>query len=179
MKLTRRAFAGGMAAATLAASARASDDALSAAVLAITLSQPKSLDGLRLTGEDGPVMLTAFRGRLVILNFWATWCLPCRREMPSLSRLATAMAGRPCSILPLAMDRGGLARVAAFYDETGISNLPLLAGDAANLQEVVANTGLPSTCLIDSAGMMRWSVTGEARWDDADTIKWITSLLPA
>lgn len=177
--LTRRALvAGGLAAVGGCAVARA-EDALSAAVLAITHAAPKSLDGIAMTGPDGPVHLTDFRGRLVILNLWASWCLPCRREMPSLSRLAGVLTGKPVVVLPLSFDRRGLEAVTEFYAELGLTNLPRLAGDTANLQAVNVGPGLPATLVIDAAGLMRWSVTGEATWDDADTLRWLSALLPA
>ncbi|MBL8791984.1 MAG: TlpA family protein disulfide reductase [Rhizobiales bacterium] len=153
-------------------------DALSAAVLAITLSQPRTIDNLKMRGKDGPLSLTAYRGQLVILNLWATWCLPCRREMPSLSRLAQWMKGKPSAVLPLAFDRSGTSAVETFYAEMAITNLPVLVGQSANLQDVTSQVGLPSTLILDDAGRVRWSISGEAEWDDPDTLRWLTSLLP-
>ena len=175
--LSRRQFVGGVLPMCLAGHpALAEDIAISAAVLAITHAQPRSLDALLIKGESGAISLTAFRGRIVILNMWATWCLPCRREMPSLSRLKVTLRDTPVDILPVALDRRGLEAVRGFYVETGITNLPALSGDAANLQEVTPNVGLPSTYILDGDGLLRWSVTGEAQWDDEDTLRWITTL---
>lgn len=130
---------------------------ISAAVLAITHAQPRSLDALLIKGESGAISLTAFRGRIVILNMWATWCLPCRREMPSLLRLKVTLRDTPVDILPVALDRRGLEAVRGFYVDAGITNLPALSGDAANLQEVTPNVGLPSTYILDGDGLLRWS----------------------
>jgi len=152
--------------------------ALAAAVLAIELSQPYSIDNIQIEGKEGPLSLSDHRGRLIVLNLWATWCLPCRREMPSLSRLAQMMDGRPCSVLPLAFDRSGMGAVEKFYADMAIANLPVLVGQTANLQEVTTHTGLPSTLVLDGTGQVRWSVSGEAQWDDPDTLRWLTSLLP-
>ncbi len=177
MTLTRRHFIGGVMPMWLAGRpALAADSAISAAVLAITHAQPRSLDALLIKSEEGELALTALRGRIVILNMWATWCLPCRREMPSLSRLKVKLQNAPVDILPVAFDRRGLEAVRGFYAETGIANLPALSGDAANLQEVAPNVGLPSTYILDGDGRLRWSVTGEAQWDDEDTLRWITAL---
>lgn len=177
MTLSRRQLVGGILPMCLAGRpALAADNAISAVVLAITHAQPRSLDALLIKGEGGTVSLAAFRGRIVILNMWATWCLPCRREMPSLSRLKLTLRDAPVDILPVALDRRGLEAVRDFYAETGITNLPSLSGDAANLQEVAPNVGLPSTFILDGEGLLRWSVTGEAQWDDSDTLRWIFTL---
>ncbi len=183
MMLSRRGLAKGLVGGSSAMFFAAwnqvqASQALSAAVLAITLSQPRTIDNLQMLGKDGPLSLTAYRGQLVILNLWATWCLPCRREMPSLSRLAQWMKNKPCAVLPLAFDRSGTGAVETFYAEMAITNLPVLVGTSANLQEVTSHVGLPSTLILDGEGRLRWSISGEAEWDDPDTLHWLTSLLP-
>lgn len=178
MRLTRRnSVTGALSMCLVGTSVRAAGSAaISAAVLAITHAQPKSLDGLWIDSENGVLPLSAFRGRVVILNLWATWCLPCRREMPSLSQLQSRLDGQRFAVLPVAFDRRGLPAVRDFFAETAITNLPALSGDATTLQELAPNIGLPSTYVLDKEGLMRWSVAGEAQWDDEDTLRWLNSL---
>lgn len=178
MTLSRRSLVGSaVASLLLPRRAHAGIAALSAAVLAISKSKPISVDALDIASSQGKVSLQDQRGKLVILNLWASWCLPCRREMPSLSRLALQLKGTNCAILPVSFDRKGLEAVSKFYEETGITNLPLLAGDLQNLQQLAGDLPLPSTWIVDAKGLMRWTVTGEAQWDDADTLRWLASLI--
>ena len=176
---TRRALIALGGALALSRTTEAAEDALSAAVLAITHSEPRSFDLLAMRTRSGPISMSSMRGNLLIVNIWASWCVPCRREMPSLSRLASSLDGKKAAILPVSFDRAGLQAVNEFYTEFGIDNLPGIAGEVGNLQDVTGTVALPSTFLIDPMGMRRWSVIGEARWDDADTLHWITSLLPS
>lgn len=115
-------------------------------------------------------------GRAVLLNLWAPWCLPCRREMPSLARLALALGGQGPLVLPLAFDWRGASGVRRFYAEAGIANLPIWLGEGENLSAVLGLEDLPTTAIIDRAGQMVQLIAGEARWDDAATLEWARGL---
>lgn len=178
MKMRRRTLFGLALSLAWVREGLAASDAPSAAALAKPVAHPRQLDELLMTSAAGNVPLASLRGKLIVLNLWAPWCLPCRREMPSLSRMAGAMQHEAIAVLPLSFDWRGLAGVTQFYGEMGIVNLPALTGDAGNLQRVAEMTGLPSTLVIDSSGTHRWTVTGEAVWDDATTLTWLRSQLP-
>ena len=176
MTLSRRALlAGGLA--SLAARPGAANDAPSAAALAHRVTPGTDAAGLAMTDADGtPVPLSAYAGRLVVVNLWAPWCLPCRREMPALARLADRLAGHGIRVLPLAFTWQGAAGVRRFYREIGVETLPVLLGDGDNLKATLGIEILPTTVLLDGSATHIATVSGEATWDDDATFAWITGL---
>jgi thiol-disulfide isomerase/thioredoxin len=118
-------------------------------------------------GQGRPTSLEAFRGRTVLLNVWATWCTPCREEMPTLDRLQAALGGPGFEVLALSIDRGGLPVVQAFYRSLGIRHLkPYLDSEGEASAGLVA-TGIPLTLLIDAEGREIGRKLGPAERDDA------------
>ena len=114
-------------------------------------------------GLDGRTLdLAALRGRVVLVQFWATWCEPCRDEMPALVKLRAVLQGRPFEIV--AVNHGeGPARVEQFLRAYGI-DLPVLMdrdGDAASAWRV---GGIPTAFLVDAGGRVRYRVAGECDW---------------
>jgi thiol-disulfide isomerase/thioredoxin len=141
----------------------------------LSRTEPRKLvAGLQMTGETGvPLRLEDYRGRIIVLNLWASWCFPCRDEMPSLSRLSAAVDPSAFMVLPVAIERHGIDAVRTFYRKTGISNLPLVLGDGQNVAAVLDAGGLPFTILIDGEGHEFARVIGAARWDDPAFIAWL------
>lgn len=175
--MRRRTFLAGLGAG-LAAPAFAADEpvAPSAASRNELLGSPRSALALAMKDEAGvKVPVSAWSGRLLVLNLWGPWCAPCRREMPSLSRLADRLGGK-AAVAPLAFDWRGAKAVAAFYAEHAIANLPVLIGDGENLKATLGLSRLPTTALIDGAGDCFALVAGEATWDDDATIRWLDKL---
>ncbi len=135
---------------------------------------PRPAGPLAMTAGDGTALtLDRYRHRFIVLNLWASWCFPCREEMPGLSRLAARNDLPWLTVLPVAVERRGAEAVVKFYDETGIGNLPVVLGDGANIAEVFHEWGLPFTVLIDREGAEVGRVTGAARWDDPAFVKWL------
>ncbi len=157
-------------------------EAVVAVASAVSLLRPavprRAAAALELRGEDKRVQRLGdlAAGRAVILNLWAPWCLPCRREMPSLARLARALDGAGALVLPLAFEWRGATAVRRFFTETGIEGLPVWIGDGANLMATLGLENLPTTAIIDRQGMMVQTIAGEAHWDDPATIAWAQSL---
>ena len=174
--MQRRVFLS-LAAAALAGRGLAQDTAASAATLAHPAIPAKDARDLLMTDADGnPVSITDYAGRLVVLNLWGSWCPPCRREMPSISRLVDKIDPAKIAVLPLAFENGNATRVKVFYRSTGITNLPILIGDGQNLQSVLSLSRLPTTAILDKTGIHIATVGGEAMWDDADTLEWLNRL---
>ncbi len=177
--MQRRAFLT-LAAATFASRGFTQDGAMPAAALAHPAIPAKDARDLLMKDADGnPVSITDYAGRLVVLNLWGSWCPPCRREMPSISRLVDKVDPAKIAVLPLAFENGNATRVKVFYKSTGITNLPILLGDGQNLQSVLSLSRLPTTAILDQTGMHIATVAGEAMWDDDDTVAWLNRLAAA
>jgi thiol-disulfide isomerase/thioredoxin len=121
--------------------------------------------------------LADYRGKVVLLNFWASWCPPCLREMPSLERLRVRMAGRPFEIV--ALDSAETAdEVKAYLSRMALGFPVLLDPDGANTRrwKVFA---LPTSFLLDAEGRVRHVLTGPTEWDEGEALTVIESLLAA
>ena len=121
------------------------------------------LDG---TGRERT--LGDWRGKVVLLNLWATWCLPCRKEMPALDRLQAEMASDRFDVVAVSVDRTGLQGARKFLDETKVGRLALYADPSARLASTLRAVGLPATLLIDAEGREIGRLLGPAEWDSED-----------
>jgi thiol-disulfide isomerase/thioredoxin len=134
------------------------------------LPQPRKLD-LQFTGADGSThSLAEYAGKGVVLNLWATWCVPCVREMPALDGLAKLVAPDGIVVLPVSSDHGGAAAVQRFYSEHGIKNLPVLLDPMGTLAHALNVRGIPTTLLIDKDGQEVGWLEGSADWSSADAV---------
>lgn len=114
--------------------------------------------------QGGTHRLDDYRGKVVLLNFWATWCAPCREEMPSLDRLQADLGGEDFVILAVATGRNAPEQIDRFYTETDIRNLPVLLDPRQQLSRAMGVVGLPATVLIDRDGNEVARLLGEADW---------------
>lgn len=117
-----------------------------------------------------PVQLTDFHGKAVLLNIWATWCIPCREEMPALDNLQAELGSADFEVVALSIDVGGLQPVEAFYDEIGITNLAIYLDPPSASWAALGIVGIPTTVLIDREGRELMRVTGPAEWDSEEMI---------
>lgn len=130
-------------------------------------------------GVDGG--LDQYRGKVVVLNLWATWCAPCRKEMPALDELARLKGGPDFAVVPISLDFGGVDKPKAFLREIGVKSLPFHA-DPSNklfrdLRAVGRGAGLPTTLILDKAGCEIGYLPGPAEWASADALKLIDAAL--
>ena len=114
-----------------------------------------------------------FRNRVVLLNVWATWCVPCREEMPALDRLQQKLGGPRFEVVALSIDTGGAAAVKKFYDEIGIRSLAVYVDPASRAMAALGLVGIPTTVLIDPKGNEIGRRTGPAEWDGEDAVRMI------
>jgi thiol-disulfide isomerase/thioredoxin len=130
-----------------------------------------------LDAEDGAHALSDWEGRWVLLNFWATWCPPCRHEMPGLDRLAAEFAGTEFAVLPVATGRNPLPAIRRFYAEAQLAHLPVLRDPMQRFSREMGVFGLPVTLLIDPDGREVARLTGDAEWDSPEARALIAAVL--
>lgn len=127
-------------------------------------------------GAGGRHVLADHRGRLVLLNFWATWCAPCVEEMPSLDRLQ-AVRGDVLEVVAVSVDRGGPASIERFYDRLGLEHLAVYQDRGGSLTRAFDVRLYPSTFLIDRNGQIIAALPGvAAEWDAAESLALLDAL---
>ncbi len=127
---------------------------------------PKEVPQVALVdGAGGERSLADWRGQWVVLNFWATWCAPCRHEMPSLDRLRAAMP--QIAVVPVATGRNAVEGIMRFYEEAGITRLPVLRDPTSDLAHGMGVFGLPVTVILNPEGQEVARLIGPAEWDSA------------
>ncbi|HYU11223.1 MAG TPA: TlpA disulfide reductase family protein [Stellaceae bacterium] len=130
------------------------------------LDQPHTLPEIRFQDEQGhDLTLADFRGRVVLLNVWATWCVPCRKEMPTLDRLQARLGGKDFLVMALSIDRQGVAPVKRFYQEGGVEKLAIYIDPSGRGSHGLVIPGVPTTLLIDREGREVARKMGAAEWD--------------
>lgn len=146
--------------------------------------EPESLASLAFLDPTGnETSLAAFAGRTVLVNLWATWCVPCRLEMPALNNLEAALGGDAFEVVAINIDLGDSARPLAFLDEIGVDRLDYYSDPTAavftDLKKKGLAFGLPVTLLIDQEGCHIGSVNGPAEWDSRSATMLIEAALNA
>jgi len=132
---------------------------------------------LRLKDLEGREhVLEAYRGKVVLVNFWATWCEPCKDEMPSIERLRRSLEGRPFAVLAVNLAEAD-ARVQAFLAKVPLGFPVLMDRDAAVAKSWKARM-LPATFIVGADGRMRYSYIGELDWSREPVRRQIAELLP-
>jgi thiol-disulfide isomerase/thioredoxin len=124
-------------------------------------------------GEGEAMSLADFKGSVVLLNIWATWCAPCRREMPTLDRLQATLGGPDFQVVALSIDRNGLPVVQEFYAELGLETLPIYVDQSGKAQRALSVLGVPTTLLLDREGNEIGRLLGPADWDSSEMVTFI------
>ena len=128
--------------------------------------------------EDGSTgKLADFAGKVILLNIWATWCPPCREEMPAHDRLHGRLAGPDFMVLPLCIDDTGIQRGRRFFDEIGIRYLPLFWAEYLRVQLAFAVIGLPTTLLVNRQSQEIGRIPGPYDWDSDEAARQILGSL--
>lgn len=135
--------------------------------------------------DGGEASLVEYRGRVVLLNIWATWCAPCRREMPSIQRLYEAYADQGLEVLAVAVDDDPgerrpdgviVGKVGAFVEQFGLT-FPVAVDPTGGIERLFGTEYLPTTVLIDRRGRIRMQEIGGRFWDREPYVDMIESLL--
>lgn len=133
----------------------------------LALVEPVVLpEAVLLDGEGLETSLAQYKGKWMLLNFWATWCAPCRKEMPALQRLADAMP--EIAVVPVATGRNDVGQIVKFYGEAGVTSLPLLRDPTSGLAHQMGVMGLPVTLIVNPEGAEVARLIGDAAWDSGE-----------
>lgn len=117
-------------------------------------------------GAGQPVDMAALKGKVLLINLWATWCAPCVREMPALDKLQSELGGDQFQVVAISVDRGGLSQVQPFFEKAGIHHLPLYLDQKMGVMKVFpVKEGLPLSILVDAQGREIGRLAGAAHWD--------------
>lgn len=139
---------------------------------------PKALADLSFQDDAGkPLQLSDWRGKIVLLNVWATWCGPCRAEMPTLDRLQEKLGGDQFDVLALSIDRGGAGVVRDFYNAIGLQHLQIRVDPTTKASRDISVVGLPTTLLIGPNGKELGRKIGPAEWDAPEAIAFFKAII--
>lgn len=131
--------------------------------------QPQALKEFMFAdGDLKAATLADFRGKVVLLNLWATWCGPCREEMPTLDRLQAKLGGPDFEVVTLSIDQEGVAIVKDFYEELGLKALRIFVDESMTAPVALNALGVPTTLLISREGQEIGRYTGPAEWDSPE-----------
>lgn len=135
---------------------------------------PKPIAAIRFDDGQGQARsLSDFRGKVVLLNVWATWCVPCRKEMPALDRLQATLGGPTFEIVALSIDRGEMDVVRKFFTEIGIRNLTIYLDTSGTASRELGVVGLPTTLLVDRQRREIGRLIGPAEWDAPEMVDFV------
>lgn len=142
--------------------------------------EPVSLAHLAFqTVDGGKATLADFSGKTLLLNLWATWCAPCRKEMPALDALQASEGGADFTVVPVSIDTQGIDKPKGFLAEIGVKSLPLYADPSTQiftgLKSKAMAVGLPTTVLVDAKGCALGMMSGPAEWNSTDAKALITA----
>ncbi|MGB3866736.1 MAG: TlpA disulfide reductase family protein [Xanthobacteraceae bacterium] len=152
-------------------------------VAALTMTQkPMRMPDLAFDdGHGNPKKLSDWRGKTVLLNLWATWCVPCRKEMPALERLEAKLGGDRFQVVAVNIDTRDLEKPKAFLKEANLTRLGNYSDATArvfqDLKSIGLALGMPTSVLIDGKGCQIGNMAGPAEWDSQDAVKLIEATL--
>lgn len=136
-------------------------------------------DGEFTDADGNPVRLSDFRGKLVLLNFWATWCGPCVRELPDLDRLQAELGSAAFQVVALSSDRKGPEVIGPFFAKHEVRNLAIYNDRRGGVQRAFKVLGLPTTVLLDAEGRELGRLVGPAEWGGEDARRLIRHFIAA
>lgn len=141
-------------------------------------SEPKPVSDKIFTDPNGAEhRLADYQGKYILLNFWATWCGPCRKEMPSLEHLQQTLGGETFQVVTIATGRNTLPGITRFFEKAGVTHLPVLLDPTQTLARDMGVLGLPVSVLLDADGNEIARLRGDAEWDTESALAIIGVLI--
>ena len=147
------------------------------AAFLVKADRPNVPDLVFKDSSGGEVKLSKWQGRVVLLNLWASWCAPCRKEMPTLNDVQKQLGSKDFEVVALSVDGKGLEASAAFLKETGADSLGLYVDETTTSLNALQALGLPVTVLIDRKGREIGRLLGPAEWNSAEAVALIKAAL--
>jgi thiol-disulfide isomerase/thioredoxin len=142
--------------------------------------QPKPVPELAITdANDASKILADFRGKVVLLNIWATWCHPCREEMPTLDKLQAALGGKDFEVVAVNIDKAGDEKAKDFLRERGAEHLALYTDPSDRLFVALKSVGMPTSILIDRDGREVGRLVGPADWNSPEAVALMKAVIAA
>ncbi len=128
-------------------------------------------------GEE--IDLSAFEGQVTVLNFWATWCPPCRKELPYFDELQAELGGDNFRVVTISLDKGGLTKAGAYLERHELDNLKPYTDPKASLSREMGVLGLPVTAILGPDAREIGRLTGEAEWNSDEAKEWLRAIVKA
>ncbi len=141
--------------------------------------QPPFEDAANITFTDEENIannLEDYKGKVVLLNFWATWCAPCKNEMPALDALARSFEGEDIVIVPISIEINGIEKIKQFYNDKNIKNLPIFLDERGKSFHQFKLQALPTTLVIDKKGRVVAKILGEIDWNSKENQDYLLQL---
>lgn len=129
-----------------------------------------------LAGPAGETRLSSLKGNLVLVHFWATWCPPCREELPELARLDKAMAGKPFRLLGISVDKEGNGAVQRLFGQLKIT-IPVLFDPSAQVAQQYGTTGVPETFIVSPTGVILKKIVGPLDWNSPEVLAYLADAM--
>ena len=140
--------------------------------------QNKKLENVTFTDvNDKIINLKDFKNKLVVINFWATWCAPCKEEMPSLNNIKNISELKKINIIPINIGEEEYEKSKIFFDELGIDNLEIFSGPSGDLAKKFKLRGVPTTIILDKEGHEISRIIGSIDFLDKQFLEWLKSIV--
>ena len=144
----------------------------------VARAEPVDLPPIRfVNGENAETSIDTWKGKVVLLNLWATWCAPCRKEMPDLEKLKAELAGDDFDLVALSIDRTGLEKPRKFLEEIGVKHIELFNNSSGRLASSLKAFGMPTTLLLNRKGQELGRLVGPAEWDSPEAVALIKAAI--